>query len=74
MFLSKNRAIISAIAAVLLVFYSFNFVARNVNIVASRTLGIQIADYVLNFAIFFIIIYLVLFAIAFFAKSIKSKK
>lgn len=74
MFLSKNRAIISAVAAVLLVFYTFNFVAKNVNIVASRTLGIQIADYVFNFLIFFIVIYLVLYVIAFLAKSIKSKK
>jgi len=74
MFLSKIRAIISAILAVLLVFYAFNFVPKNVNIVASRSLGRQIFDYVLNFVIFFVVAYLVFYLISFLVKIFRSKK
>jgi len=58
-FVSKLRLIITGIVSILLVFYAFNFVPRNSNIVASRTLGIQVFDYVLNFIIFFVALYLI---------------
>jgi len=58
-FVSKLRLIVTGIISVLLEFYAFNFVPRNTNIVASRTLGMQIFDYILNFVIFFVVIYLV---------------
>lgn len=58
-FVSKLRLIIVGIISVLLVFYAFNFVPRNINTVANRTLGIKIFDYVLNFIIFFVVIYLI---------------
>ena len=58
-FVSKLRLIITGIISVLLVFYAFNFVPRNTNIVANKTLGRQIFDYALNFVIFFVVIYLV---------------
>lgn len=58
-FVSKLRLIITGIISVLLVFYAFNFVPRNANIIASRTLGRQIFGYILNFVIFFVVIYLI---------------
>lgn len=58
-FASKLRLIVTGIISALLVFYAFNFVPRNINIVANRTLGIKIIDYILNFVIFFVVIYLI---------------
>lgn len=58
-FISKSRLIIAGIISPIFVFYAFNFVPRNTNIIASRTLGKQIFDYILNFVIFFVIIYLI---------------
>jgi hypothetical protein len=60
MFISISRGIISAVLSVLLVIFSFNFVQRDINILATRTLSRQIFDYVFNFLIFFIVIYLVI--------------
>lgn len=74
-FVSKSRIIVAAILSVLFVFYAFNFVARNTNIVASRTLGVQIGDYVLNFIIFFATIYLALCLFAYiYQKLVKQTK
>ena len=58
-FISKSRIIIAGIISLILVFYFFNFVPRNINIIASRNLGRQLFAYALNFIIFFIVIYLV---------------
>lgn len=58
MFLSCKRAIWSAVAAIIFVFYCFNFVPRNINIFATRSLTVQIMDYILNFLLFFAIAYL----------------
>lgn len=74
MFISKTRAAISAITVALLVFYSFNFVPKNVNIAASKSIGRQIFDYVLNFLIFFVVAYLVFYLISFLIKIFRSKK
>lgn len=74
MFISKIRAIVSAIASVLLVFYSLNFVPKNVNVIASKSLGIQIFDYVLNFLIFFVVIYLLSYLISLLVNIFRSKK
>jgi hypothetical protein len=64
LFLSLKRAIWSAVISLLLVIYAMNFVLRNVNILAERTLSRQIFDYILNFLIFFVVIYLLVFIIA----------
>lgn len=58
MFFSTKRSIWSAVAALALEFYAFNFVPRNINIIATRTLTVKILDYILNFVIFFVVIYL----------------
>jgi hypothetical protein len=60
MFLSAKRGIISAVLSVLLEFYAFNFVPRNVSIIATRSFSRQIFDYALNFVIFFIAFYLMI--------------
>ncbi len=75
MFLSPKRGIVSAILALILEFYAFNFVTRNANIIATRTLPRQILDYSLNFVIFFVVFYLVLTLAAYLMKKIflKSK-
>lgn len=74
MFLSLKRAIWSGVATLIVEFYLFNFVARNINIIASRTLGRQIFDYILNFVIFFAVIYLVVTLIVYIVKWCSPKK
>lgn len=71
---SKKRAVASLIISLLLVIYFFNFVPRNASIIASRSLARQIADYCLNIAIFFIVIYLFLSLMAYLRNKIFSKK
>ncbi len=56
-FISKSRIVFAVIISAIFVFYAFNFVPRNINIIASRNFGRQIFAYVFNFALFFIIIY-----------------
>ena len=60
MFISKMRAIISAILSIILVIFAMNFVERNIEILANRTTGRIIFDYALNIIIFFIVIYLLI--------------
>lgn len=57
-FVSKPRIIFTGMISALFVFYVFNFVPRNINIIASRSLERQIFGYVLNFVLFFIAIYI----------------
>jgi hypothetical protein len=73
-FISKNRSIISAILSIIIVFYAFNFVPRNLNIVASRTLLVQIFDYGFNFLIFFISFYLIVSLATYIYWKISEKK
>lgn len=74
-FFTKLRLVVTAIISLLLVFYLFNFVPRNINIVASRSLAIKIFDYILNFIIFFVVIYIAASLIVFVYQSIfKSTK
>jgi hypothetical protein len=61
---SKNRAIVSGIFSLALVISALNFVERNVQIIATRSPGRIVFDYVINFIIFFIVFYLVLLFIA----------
>jgi len=72
-FVSSKRAIISGILSILLVFYFFNFIPRNINILSTRSLGVQIFDYILNFLIFFVIIYLLSAGIVFIYKRMRGK-
>jgi len=60
MFLSKTRAIASAVLAILFVIFAMNFVGRNIGILAARSTGRIIFDYALNIIIFFIVIYLLI--------------
>jgi hypothetical protein len=69
----KIRGIISAVLALLLEFYAFNFVARNINIITTRTLSRQILDYAFNFVIFFIVFYLILTLARYLIKKIFSR-
>jgi hypothetical protein len=68
--ISKIRIIVSAIASILLVFYFFNFVPRDIAILASRSLGRQILDYALNFAVFFVGFYFLLSVATFLYRKI----
>ena len=74
MFLSTKRAIGSIVATLVFEFYVFNFVPRNINIIATRSVGKQIFDYILNFIIFFVVAYLVLTLIAYLIKLFSPKK
>lgn len=74
MFLSTKRAIWSAVTAIIFVFYCFNFVPRNINIIATRTLTVKILDYILNFVIFFVAIYLAVTLITYIVKLFLPKK
>lgn len=62
---SKGRAIVSGILSIGLVIYALNFVERNALILASRSTGRIVFDYVVNFIIFFIVFYLALLFLAF---------
>jgi len=73
MFISIKRGIISAVLSLLLEFYTFNFVPRNIGIMATRSLSRQIGDYMLNFLVFFIVFYLVLTLGAYLIKKIFPK-
>jgi len=59
MFLSKSRAIISAIISVIIVFLAMNFIQRNMNILATRSEGRIVFDYLINIGIFFLAIYII---------------
>jgi len=59
-FLSKKRAIVSAVLSIILVIFAMNFVERNVKILAEATTARIIFDYFLNIVIFFIVIYLLI--------------
>lgn len=60
MFISIRRGIIAAVLSLLFEFYAFNFIPRNIAIMATRSSAIQKVDYVTNFLIFFVVFYLVL--------------
>lgn len=65
MSISKRRVVVAAAIALLLGFYVFNFVPRNINVLSTRPLARQIFAYVLNFALFFILAYLFLTLLAY---------
>lgn len=74
-FVSKIRTIVSGVLSAILVFYAFNFVPRNINVIATRTLTVQLFDYALNFLIFFIAFYLILsLAMYIYSKVIGKKR
>lgn len=74
MFISTKRGVVSVVLALLLEFYAFNFVPRNINIIVTRSLTRQIFDYILNFAIFFIVIYLLVTLIVYISRKFFAKK
>jgi hypothetical protein len=57
-FFSVPRAAVAALLSILFVFYAFNFIPRAIMILATRSLGRIVFDWVINFAVFFILIYL----------------
>jgi len=71
-FISKKRIFIVSVISLLLEFYAFNFIPRNVNIIATRTIFVKILDYTLNFLIFFLAIYLVSTLIIFIVEKLKK--
>lgn len=71
-FISKKRLLISSVLSLLLDFYAFNFIPRNVNIIATRTIFAKILDYALNFLIFFLAIYFVFTLIIFIVEKFKK--
>jgi K+-sensing histidine kinase KdpD len=73
MFISVRRGIIAAVLALLLEFYAFNFIPRNISIMASRSPAIQKVDYLINFLIFFIVFYLVLTLAVWLSKKVTQK-
>lgn len=73
MFISLKRAIWSAVGAIIVDFYAFNFVPRNINIIATRSLSVQILDYIFNFAMFFAAIYLIVTLIVYLIKWLSPK-
>ena len=50
--------------SVLIVIFSFSFVPRDVAILASRTPAQQVLDYIINFVIFLVAVYLLLSLLA----------
>jgi hypothetical protein len=73
MFFSIRRGIIAAVLSGLFEFYAFNFVPRNIAIMATRSIAIQKVDYVINFLIFFIVFYLLLTLGAYLIKKFSPK-
>ena len=73
-FISTLRTWVALVLAVLIVFYSFNFVPRYTNILATRSTTVKIFDWILNIAISLIVIYLVLTIIVFLYRVIFIKK
>jgi len=58
-FFSKRRLAGSLAVSVIFVFWAMNFVSRNVDILATRSLPRIIISYLLNISLFFIVFYLV---------------
>jgi len=73
MFISLKRAIWVGAGAIIVDFYAFNFVPRNINIIATRSLSVQILDYIFNFLMFFAAIYLAVTLIVYFIKWLSPK-
>lgn len=70
--ISLKRVIVSSVISIALEFYSFNFVPRNINILATRSVYVQIFDYILNFVIFFLIIYLLISSVLYISNKLKK--
>jgi hypothetical protein len=73
MFISRPRAIITAVLSLLLVFYALNFTPRAIMILATRSFVVQVLDYIVNFLLFFVVIYLVATLAAFIIRSFRPK-
>lgn len=65
--------VVAGAVALLVEFYVFNFVPRNINILATRSLARQTFAYVLNFALFFILAYLFLTLLAYLVRAVSAK-
>jgi hypothetical protein len=70
---SKSRFIVSLVASVLIVVFSFYFVPRDVTILASRPPIRQVLDYILNFVVFFVAIYLLLSLVSFIINKVSRR-
>jgi len=74
MLTKKLKIIVSSVVSALFVFCAFHFNPRNIAILASRSLERQIFAYILNFVIFFVVVYLVLSLFNFLAKKFFGPK
>jgi len=72
-FFSKRRLAGSLAVSVIFVFWAMNFVSRNVDILATRSLPRIVINYLLNISFFFIIFYLVFTAALLLYKRILKK-
>jgi len=72
-FFSKRRLAGSLAVSVIFVFWAMNFVSRNVDILATRSLPRIIISYLLNISLFFIFFYLVFTAALLLYKRILKK-
>lgn len=68
--LKKSRLLFASIISIILLFYAFNYIPRNVAIISSRTLSRKMVDYVLNFVLFDTVIYLILSLLAYIRNKI----
>lgn len=72
-FISAPRAIVTAVLSLLLVFYALNFTPRAIAILATRSFVVQVLDYLLNFTLFFVVIYLLAGLATFIVQSFRPK-
>jgi putative effector of murein hydrolase LrgA (UPF0299 family) len=73
MFLSIRRGILAGVLALALVYYAFNFVPRNIAVMASRSFSWRVSDYLINFLLFFIGFYLLMTLVAWVVKKVSTK-
>jgi hypothetical protein len=73
MLVSMRRGVFAAVLAIVLEFYAFNFIPRNIAIMETRSLAIQKVDYLINFLIFFFAFYLVMTLGAYLVKKFTPK-
>lgn len=74
MFISGKRALWALGLSIILVIYGMNFVVRNVEIMATRTLVRQIFNYGSNILLFFIVFYLLISLSVYIIKLFNKKK
>jgi hypothetical protein len=73
MFLSIKRGIFASVLALVLEFYAFNIVPRNIAILSTRSFSWRVSDYLVNFLLFFLGFYLLMTLVAWVVKRFSYK-